>query len=221
MKAPKENLDDFFAANAKPFIGPPDPPPAKLVLPSGAEKILKPLTRGQAVVVNEPPPPPRAYVRPEAFPGARQEYSWFMRSLAVGGGVVAMITFTTLSSIFIAVFEPADVPGTELVAVPRQEIEGLFPADEPAVFEDFLDEPADMASESLPVSRRAVKRWVQLRNRNVHLAAYKVRRTPRRHLVKSKFVPTKLIIYPENGIIKTRIEPQITAALYTPPGVSE
>jgi hypothetical protein len=50
------------------------------------------------------------------------------------------------------------------------------------------------------------------RPRMIH-AIYRVRHLQnRRQLAVTKFIPTTLIIYVENGEVRSRIEPQLTAA---------
>jgi hypothetical protein len=62
-----------------------------------------------------------------------------------------------------------------------------------------------------------------MRPRRVHArvfqSVYRPRRfvaLPRPRLIVSNFVPTTLIIYIDNGEIKTRIEPQLTAGYKKP-----
>jgi len=45
----------------------------------------------------------------------------------------------------------------------------------------------------------------------VQLSAHRPRRQPRRAQLVTRFVPTTLVIYAENGEIKTRIEPRLAA----------
>ena len=194
MEFTKESLNDFVSSAPKPL----DPPAVKFLRPSGEIELLKPLTPSRYVAKRR-----SAFVRPAPFPGPREEFRWFVRSLAVGGGVAAMVVFTVLSGIFISVYEPPSRPAeTDIVRVQ------LPPESLPPIsFDFFTAEIPTITLEEL----RPVRRLIRTRPTHTLVAAYKPRRVEPRHMVTTDFVPTKLVIYPENGVIKTRIEPQLTA----------
>lgn len=161
---------------------------------SGVE-VLKPLASSEHLTKQKTTADSR-------FPGL-DHLSWFQLSLAVGSAVVAAALI--LSSFFI--WTDADA-STHDVAINEQPIIGRTPPKKEGPFVPFAvkstpglaDEPAYVEKRS-PVLRPAVR------------AAYHPRRLSRRpQLVVSKFVPTTLIIYTENGSVKTRSEPQLTAA---------
>ena len=210
MRVPNESLDDFTASPRKPS----DPPSLKLVRPSGDVEVLKPLARAEL--------PPQAnikiaaYVPPAAFPGHGQELSWFLRSLAAVGAFVGVVAVVIGSSILIGIYDPPVAEDQGLRQIERQSTSQPRPPKEPTPFNSSPAEiSAGNATEALrPVP--AVMRSRPVRSRAV-AAVYRPRRySSRRQLVLTKFVPTKLIIYPENGVIKTRIEPQLTAAYRRP-----
>lgn len=207
MRVPQESLDDFVAAAPKPA----EPPPIKFVRPSGYFEELKPLTRGE-VVVKKKASKAAAFVPPAAFPGPQQEVSWFFRSLAVAGGFILLITFIFGSSILIGIDDPPiNVAGTEHPDVMDRQPESLprIPK-EPSPFDSFPAKVSPAVTGGPLAAYAAILRPMPVRRR---AAVYRpVRRlAPRRPLTVTAFVPTTLVIYPENGVIKTRIEPQLTA----------
>ena len=132
------------------------------------------------------------------------------RSLVFSGGL-AMMAIIMLSAILVAIYDqPAenyvsqgDVTGGPIdVAIDpfgkQSAAEGLF--------------TLDLSTPQIPLVKLLTARpKIKSRSarRSIQLAANRPRHQPR--LVVSDFVPTNLIIYPENGVIKTRIEPQLVA----------
>jgi hypothetical protein len=79
----------------------------------------------------------------------------------------------------------------------------------------FAPEDTSISNERLAV--RLKIRFRQTRPRTL-IAAFRPQRVARKpRLVRTDFVPTKLVIYAEDGEIKTRIEPQLTAAYVREP----
>jgi hypothetical protein len=208
MRVPQESLDDFVAAAPKPA----EPPPIKFVRPSGYFEELKPLARAE-VVVKKKSSKTAAFVPPAAFPGPQQEVSWFFRSLAVAGGFILLITFIFGSSILIGIDDPPiDVAEIDHPDVIDRQPESLprIPKG-PSPFDSFPAKVSPVITGE-PLAAYAAIRALHVRRRAA-VAVYRPVRRPasRRPLTVTAFVPTTLVIYPENGVIKTRIEPQLTA----------
>jgi hypothetical protein len=201
MRVPKESLDDFRIGAAR---KPAEPPPVKFLRPSGRFEVLKPLARSKDFAKRRSATA-SMFIRPIPSPAARR-LSWYQRSVAfsVGLAVIALIV-----GIVAGIY---DVPGptgmqSDLVIDRQPEEMPRFP-NEP---DDSAASPAASASlrsDPLHIVRSAIR---QRRPRpHVRRASYRPRRLARpSHLVMSSFVPTTLIIYIENGEIKTRIEPQL------------
>jgi hypothetical protein len=208
MRVPNESLDDFTASQRKPS----EPPSLKLVRPSGDVEVLKPLARAelhpQADIKTA------AYVPPAAFPGHGQELSWFLRSIAAVGAFAGVVAVVLGSSILIGIYDPPVAEDQGPRQIERLQVTQSRPPKAPT---PFNSSPAEISAGNVTEALRpvpAVMRSRPARPRAV-AAVYRPRRS-RRQLILTKFVPTTLIIYPENGVIKTRIEPQLTAAYRRP-----
>ena len=139
--------------------------------------------------------------------------SWFRLSL-VAGGAVAVVALVLGSFFFLT-----DVDAkTGDVALNDQPKIGRTPPKKLAPFVPFevkpdsqvADEPAYVTDVPVYVAP-AEKQSPTVRH--IEHAAYRPPRPDHRpHLVVSRFVPTTLIIYTQNGMVKTRREPQLTAA---------
>lgn len=135
-------------------------------------------------------------------PVANAFLSWLRFSLAFGSvlAIITLIFLSLLSAVFIAVDPPA-VPSDAPVAESPPDEAGQ--TDEPLSFHSFYE--ADLA----PVTAvRSNFRRRRARAR-VSVKGYKMTRQPRRRpepLV-PLFMPTTLVIYVDNGVIKTRTEP--------------
>lgn len=132
----------------------------------------------------------------------------FLRSSLAVLSVLAIITLiflSVLSAIFIAVDPPA--PRSETAAI-EPSPEEVAQTDEPLSFHSFSED--DLA----PVTTvRSNVRRKRTRPR-AYVKGYRLRRPPRRRpapLV-PLFVPTTLVIYIEDGVIKTRTEPWLQNA---------
>jgi len=184
-------------------------PDKKLVRPSGYTEVLKPLARWENAPAKSNASSGESFQRPAPFPGHADEVSWFLRALALGVGSLALIAFILGSSVLIGISDPPQLvadsrspenPQLKRLLADRYELApyDLLPAEDSA--SDFDDLP--LIEEVRPRSARP----------HAILASYHRRRlTPRPQFVRTDFIPTKLIIYPEDGVIKTRIEPQLTA----------
>src|SRR5687767_10292493 len=131
--------------------------------------------------------------------------SWLRRSLAVASvlAIITLIVLGVLSAVFILVDSPsprADVPTTE------PSPEDLEQTDETLNFHSFSE--ANLAP--VTTGRSNVRRR---RSRpRIRANGYKSRRPNRpphrlRKPLVPLFMPTTLVIYIEDGVIKTRIEP--------------
>lgn len=127
---------------------------------------------------------------------------WLSRFLAVGS-VLAIITFILLSGLS-AVFIVVDIPAPRSdVATTVPPSEDVAQIDEPLTFDSFSEANlAPVTTARSNVRRRRARPRIQVKR-------YKWRRPPhrlRKPLV-PLFMPTTLVIYIEDGVIKTRIEP--------------
>ena len=105
---------------------------------------------------------------------------------------------------------------SDTVARPRTKKDGAPAAEEPATADISTSESASLVFGELRADPPVV---ISKRNTHrVHRAAY----IPRRHTPEPEprqvtdFFPTTLVIYAEDGEIKTRIEPNLTAAYKIP-----
>ena len=211
MRIPNESLDDFNISAAPKPAG---PPAARRVRPSGLVEVVKPLARLEdfakvdAATESTPFPPGAS--------GGPQRLSWFHQSLAVCGAFALIVLFL-MAGLFIGISErPTElVPGRSDVAMNRPPDDAPTFAAEPFTSDRFADEGSPSASDGLRVVRPAARR-MNARPR-LSLAAYRPRRRPLPpQYVVSQFVPTTLVIYAENGEIKTRIEPWLAAGYKRP-----
>lgn len=206
MQKPQESLDDFLNS-IEPQTA--TAPSTVLLRPTGEVEVLSPLALDQAsaktangLLLQHGPP----------------RISWFHRSLIFGGGAAAAIVIIFLSAVFIAVSEPSDIAaadGIENLGYPSDASidDSVASAEEPATDEIFISVISPLVFGELRTDRPVVR--FQRNTPRVHRAAYIPRRTLKPRQVPS-FVPTTLVIYPENGEIKTRIEPSLTAAYKIP-----
>ena len=210
MRMPNESLDDFKSRIAKP----PDPPPVVWLKSTGETEVLQPLARAENFVNN------KAAIASAAAAPAR--FSRFHYALAIGAAF-AMVAFI-LGNFLTGIYFPSVQPVSPVdVASDQHPSDTLTPPEElngtdlwSGVESSFaFDEPNAVRKATRP--RRTMPRVL---NRVVN-SVYRYRPTvPRPRFIVSEFVPTTLIIYIENGEIKTRIEPQLTTAYKRslPPG---
>ena len=164
--------------------------------------------------------PPARTANPLLLQRGAPRISWYHRSLIFGGGAVATIVLVFLSAVFIAVNEPsyeASIVGVDTpdyAAGASADDPSLAPAEETTVSETLTSAIAALVSGELRAVRAVVKSKRSLPR--VIRATSIPRRDPRPARQVTEFVPTTLIIYPENGEIKTRIEPTLTAAYKIP-----
>ena len=191
MWKPDERLDDFIGKSA-PEV-PSEAPRSVLLQRTGEVEVLKPLIQAKV----------RTKRGRYAFNAAYQPL-WFRRFLAVGSGALVMVALVLISAIFFGINEPAGGPD---FAMNERSEDTLTQPEEPYTFD--LSIPITL----LPVAGRVDIVRSHTRRRSVRptirLAAYKPRRQLRPPLEPEgpDFVPTTLVIYAENGVINTRIEP--------------
>jgi len=209
MRPPNESLEEFnrIRGTRKPA----EPPSMKSVQPLGTVTVLEPLARYEGLAKSAVA---GTSVLRGLF-GGLHRLSWFHRSL-IASAAVAIIAFIG-SSILVAIYGPTVEPVAspsdmatnlqpENFLTPPQELEPaeLSPAENsPFVFREVH------AVRSAPRSRHARPRTL--------IATYHPRHlVPLPQFTVSDFIPTTLVIYVENGEIKTRIEPWLTASYKKP-----
>lgn len=197
MRAPYDSLDDFKGNFARKR---PDPPAAVELEFTGEIEVLKPLARWEG-------PLPSGVATGETFLGrALNQLSWFHRSLAMAGALT-VFTFLLGTGIYLAIYGPPTEPielGDLAINQPSDDI--LSTADGPDTSAFLLDDGFPSTFDGFSDVRPAARpRRVRPR---VQRAAYRPRPLPVPQFVVSQFVPTTLIIFIENGEIKTRVEPQ-------------
>jgi hypothetical protein len=221
MWPPRDNLDDYRSR-----LEPAEPPPSYVELGlSGETEVLAPLAEWDG------------YVKDSSRKGIGR-LSWFHRSLALSGAVVVLGLMVGTGT-FLKMYGPPSSPTDNLnssVLGPTET--SLEPQNnEIAESPDEADEPASLIDENSPsafmspdaVSPTARRKTYRPRvNRSfarprVLFAATRVRHhlLPRPQFIVSDFVPTTLVIYVDKGEIKTRVEPQLTAAFKRSPASSQ
>lgn len=214
MRMPNETLEDFQSRVAAPA----EPPSKVLLYPTGDIEVLEPLAHAEEFVKTETAAPAGGTVAgPVKYP-----FSWFHRVLAFGGAlaIIAFLAISLLNAIYRTPVEPVspvDVASDQSTAdtlAPSEELDDpdtLTAVDSPFAFNGFP------VARNAPSPRRVSSRPFRsvYRPQTVRQQARPI--VPHPQLIVSEFVPTTLIIYIENGEIKTRIEPQLTATYKKPP----
>ena len=212
MRKPEESLEDF-TVKAIAIEKAAAPAPVGSLRFTGDVEVLKPLASREGRA-NPDPAAGDKFVRP-----VPNRPSWFGRSLALGGGL-AVIALIFLSAVFIGSYDPPAEPSVgpvDTAGNPSDAATDHRPqrTERPLKSDIFAGQNSTPASGELRPLRSIAK--PRLERPPVQVAAYRPRRQPRRpRLVVTRFVPTTLVIYAENGEIKTRIEPRL-AAVYTKP----
>jgi len=195
MRKPDESLDDYIVKPASKANA--EPPSAVSLRPSGEVDILKPLARREVISTSSYP-----------FRSiARHQPLWFRRLVAVGSGAIALIALVLVSAILVGIGDQASGPEVA--------IDGSLDSiqtGEPILFGIFSPSTLAMVNGEIDIVRSKVRR--RPARPSIHLASYKPRRRSR-PLVQPeepKFFPTTLVIYAENGVINTRIEPWLQAS---------
>jgi len=197
MRAPGDSLEDFKAPTRKAA----EPPAAISLRLTGKTEVLKPV-------------PVREIIAKSGWFSTRGllRFKWFHRSLAVGGAF-AILLFIVGTIIDIGLLGRSVEPtakSNELV--PDQPKRLRTPPKTPGPVLRFPSASLPHMS-SAPYLVPAVVRQRPVRHRVVR-AVYRPRRQRIPQVVASQFAPTTRVIYVENGLVKTRIEPWLIAARY-------
>ena len=209
MRKPNDSLDDFVVKPAPEISA--EPPRRAVVRLTGEVEVLKPLARWE-----HPVKLVRA-VEESSLRPAPHRLSWFHRSLALGGGLAAIALVLT-SAIVIGI---SDSPSDSLVAVPAnhdaaasevREENAPAPADEPLESDIFISPVQVSKSRGNARRNRAragrVYATRPLNRTPVRVASRVAAKKPAVPMqLVSKFTPTTLVIYIEDGVIRTRTEP--------------
>ena len=218
MRMPYDSLDDFKSATAA--------APKATELPAlrwlrftGEFEVLKPLVSSEEFAEH------LAAINAMAVPPTERVpwFSGFRRSLPLVGSF-AMVALILALGIFIGTYRPPveSVDRQSDIAVDQQsENNPANPDQQPG---DILglasnlsipSDPASSPSDEPRVVRSVIRPGIP-RSR-VLSSVFRPRRITRRpQIMMTDFVPTTLIIYAENGEIKTRIEPQLTSSYKKP-----
>jgi hypothetical protein len=176
----------------------------------GTVQILKPLVT----------PESEAASRRRNAKRTDRNYSQAYRGLSIVGGLLTLLALIVSGIMFLGVQDPAaegvtstqvrrqsplpKAPGT-WVTLPSR----LRPGSPVETVTGYrVIKPVKRDARSLPTVHRPV------------LLARRARIIKAPKLIRTKFVPTTLIIYAENGVIKSRIEPQLTAVYKKSPDIS-
>ncbi len=220
--------DDFVVKAEETKTEPPRPVYVRF---TGEVEVLKPL-EGWAGPVKVAASETFALPEPNGL-------SWFHRSL-VASGAFALGSVILASAVFIGMYDGAvkqtgDPAEVVELATGVQSDDRLLPAEGPLASEIFTTESSEPTVANSVTSSEFRNRHRTFRIRKAPRSAFKSSARPgvrfdaygqpsqprRSPLIVSAFVPTTLIIYIENGEIKTRIEPQLTAGGYNkPPALS-
>lgn len=210
MQKPQESLDDFLKSiEPKPLTA----PSAVSLRPTGEVEVLSPLPLDQA---------PAKTANGLLLQHGAPRISWFHRSLIFGGAAAAAVMIVFLSAVFIAMNERSERASADGVETPNYASdtsidETSAPVDETATADIFTSAIESQVFGELRAIRPVVRSKRSIPQ--VRRAAFVPRRTPRPAHVPA-FVPTTLVIYVEDGEIKNRIEPTLSAAFKIPTSFS-
>ena len=197
MWKPNDSLDDYSVRSA-PVT--PEPPSAVSLQVTGEVEVLKPLTRTElrAKRARTGFKMTRARLKPQPL--------WFRRFLAVGSGALVVIGLVLVSAILVGINDPAAGPD---VATNVTADYTLMQSEEPFTLEIAPASADETVSDEVEIVRPIARR--RSVRRSVHFATHKSKRQfrPLPQPEEPAFFPTTLVIYAENGVINSRIEPWI------------
>lgn len=188
MWKPEESLDDYKVSHAPQIIS--EPPPPVSLQRTGEVEVLEPLAR----------PEVRA-----GLGGFRPgQPLWFRRLLVVGSGAIVFFAMVLVSAILVGIGDRAAGPDVATNAK----------------LDDMLTQPQELFSFdlSIPLTLLPGTGDIVRSNARRRHAQSTIVNKPRRQLrpplqpQDPNFVPTTLVIYAENGVIMTRIEPWFQSA---------
>ena len=192
MRKPSESIEDFKVSRA-PGVAP-EPPSSVSLRRTGELEVVKPLT-----VSTE-----RVRI---AFKGPRSRVPanplWFRRLLAVGSGALVIIGLVLVSAILVGINDPAEVATNIKPDHDSTQAEELFN------FDISSASPVTTATLGINIFRSNPKRRAIRPRLHVAVSKPKPQLRPIPQPEQPKFVPTTLVIYAENGVINTRIEPWV------------
>ena len=194
MRKPDEHLDYYSVKPATSLR--PEPPRAVSLWLTGEVEVLEPLIHEEV--------PAMIVFKPRST--AAYQPLWFRRLITLGSLALAMIALVLLSAIFVGISDPAAGPD---VATDVQPDDKLMQTEVPFGLEMFS--PMRFApGTGIDIVRATAKRKV-LRPR------VQITQQPQQYARplqpdEPKFVPTTLVIYAEDGVIKTRIEPWVRSS---------
>ena len=200
MWKPDESLDDYIVRPA-PEV-PPDPPRSVSLRRTGELEVLKPLTREVRVRSG------RTGFRALRPLGLRQPI-WFRSFLAAGSVALVMVALVLVSAILVGINDSGAGPDLAINGEPDDQLVQL---EEPFTFDVYSSSTSALATGGLDSFRSNARR--RPARPSIRLAANRAwRRTrPAPQAEEPRFVPTTLVIYAENGVINTRIEPWFQGA---------
>ena len=192
MRKPSESIEDFKVSPA-PAVAP-EPPRAVFLRRTGEVEVVKPLTvSAERVQITFKGPRSRVPANP----------LWFRRFLAAGSGALVIIGLVLVSAILVGINDPAEVATNIMPNQDSTQTEELFS------FDISSASPVTPATLGISIFRSNPKR-VPIRPRvRLVVSKPKPQLRPIPQPEQPKFVPTTLVIYAENGVINTRIEPWI------------
>lgn len=188
MRKPIESLDDHIV---RPVPGvTPEPPRAVSLRRTGEVEVVEPLT------VNTE----RVRI---AFKGPRSRANplWFRRMLAAGSGALVIIGLVLVSAILVGINDPAELATNIKPDQDSTQTEELFS------FDISSASPVTTATLGINIFRSNPKRRPIRPRVPLAVSKPKPQLRPIPQPEQPKFVPTTLVIYAENGVINTRIEP--------------
>ena len=202
MQLPNERLDDFDNIDVAPKDA--EPPAVKSLQRTGRVEYLKPLARSDQLVRFRAATG-RIVLRPEPLPRPRG-ISWYHRSLALSGIVAAGALMLGILAGIYAPPEPTVVSGGQARNIQPGEMPAHQMEAEAGDISSSTSSPPQLSRKAF--SPRKVEKRRSIRPSSRGIAS---RQQPTRppQIAVSAFVPTTLVIYVENGEVKTRIEPQI------------
>ena len=197
MWKPDQSLDDYVVSPAPEVTT--EPPRSVSLRRTGEVEVVKPLIRPEVRTK-------RLRTRFRAVP---LQPLWFRRFLAVGNGVLAMTALVLVSAILVGINDPVEGPEVATSGMPVWE---MIRPQEPFSFNIFSPATSAPATREAHVLRSYGRRRPAAPR--VRLTAIKPTQQVRPALQaeEPEFVPTTLVIYAENGVINTHIEPWFPAA---------
>jgi hypothetical protein len=211
MWRPEESLDDYIV-KPEPVA---EPPAVVSVRFTGEVEVLKPLARWERPAKLVP-----AVIETQLYPAPQYRLSWFHRSLVVGGGL-AMAALVLASAVIIGISDKGPSPDVAQVQTADDEettvnvasADKNLPVEEPLSSDIFSTSSNGTASENstVPKARSRSNRFDLVRSAYRAPRSVAARRPQPSTLYVSQFTPTTLVIYIENGVIRSRTEPWLAA----------